>query len=104
MANANAGSQVVMPSLEDDRSQCPPARSVAPIEARASGGLRRLSRVLRMSGPEAQISCSSTRSVGARMNTSHIRSGSCWLPLMKPITSLPVASSMTLANRLRMTS
>jgi hypothetical protein len=32
------------------------------------------------------ISSASTRSVGARMNTSHIMSGCCWLPLMKPIT------------------
>ena len=29
------------------------------------------------------------------MNTSHIMSGCCWLPLMKPITGRPVASSMT---------
>ena len=26
------------------------------------------------------------------MKTSHIMSGSCWLPLMKPITGRPVAS------------
>jgi hypothetical protein len=38
------------------------------------------------------ISSSSTRSVGPRMNTSHIMSGCCWLPLMKPITWRPVAS------------
>ena len=48
-------------------------------------------------------SCSSTRSVGARMNTSHIMSGSCWLPLMKPITRRPVACSITASKRSRIT-
>jgi PEP-utilising enzyme, PEP-binding domain len=50
------------------------------------------------------ISSASTRSVGARMNTSHIMSGCCWLPLMKPITRRPVACSITASNRSRMTS
>ena len=47
--------------------------------------------------PRSGISWSSTRSVGARMNTSHMMSGCCWLPLMKPITRRPVA---TLDHRL----
>jgi hypothetical protein len=46
-----------------------------------------------------KISCSSTRSVGARMNTSHIMSGCCWLPLMKPITRRPVERSITASKR-----
>ena len=41
----------------------------------------------------AGSSWSSRRSVGARMKISHMMSGSCWLPLMKPITRRPVASS-----------
>jgi hypothetical protein len=51
-----------------------------------------------------EISCSSMRSVGARMNTSHIMSGCCWLPLMKPITCRPVARSMTASKRWRISS
>ncbi len=47
---------------------------------------------------------SSSRSVGARMKTSHMMSGPCWLPLMNPITSRPVAASITASNRSRMRS
>jgi hypothetical protein len=32
------------------------------------------------------------------MNTSHIRSGCCWFPLMKPITLRPLAPSITSAD------
>lgn len=46
----------------------------------------------------------SMRSVGARTNTSHMMSGSCWLPLINPITFLPVASSITAVNRSRIRS
>jgi hypothetical protein len=38
-------------------------------------------------------------SAGARMNTSHIISGCCWLPLMKPITRRPVARPITASKR-----
>ena len=50
-------------------------------------------------GPLPLNSCSSTRSVGSRMKTSHMMSGSCWLPLMKPITRRPVTSSITATKR-----
>jgi hypothetical protein len=49
-------------------------------------------------------SCSSMRSLGPRMNTSHIMSGCCWFPLMKPMTGRPVAASITSVKRALMTS
>ena len=52
----------------------------------------------------SRCSSSSTRSVGARMKTSHIMSGCCWLPLMKPITWRPVALSITASKRDRISS
>jgi hypothetical protein len=36
--------------------------------------------------------------------TSDMMSGSCWLPLMKPITRRPVARSTTAAKRSRISS
>jgi hypothetical protein len=38
------------------------------------------------------------------MNTSHIKSGCCWFPLMNPIIRRPVARSLTASKRSRITS
>ena len=74
------------------RSRASPT-AVRVVRRQATGG-----------GLAAGISSMSTRSVGARMNTSHIMSGCCWLPLMKPITRRPVACSITASKRSRISS
>ena len=83
---AAGGPTVTMDALRRQRYSARQAaaaeRSVTPVRRRTTARDR-------------AISSSSTRSVGARMKTSHIMSGSCWLPLMKPITWRPVASSIT---------
>ena len=100
-------------ALRPNQLACGAARVGVSLGVRASAGsslLRvwpagRLADQSQVAGcSRGTISRSSMRSVGARMNTSHMMSGSCWLPLMKPITLLPVAFSITAVNRPRIRS
>ncbi len=74
-------------------ARAPRTRGVRLVRCQAGAG-----------GLVAGISSPSTRSVGSTTNTTHIMSGCCWLPLMKPITRRPVACSITESKRSRMTS
>jgi hypothetical protein len=91
-----------LPSSRRDGRQAVVHRSSPRLSASGDGGMA--VRHQAAGGLVAGISCVSTRSVGARMNTSHIMSGCCWLPLMKPITRRPVACSITASKRSRISS
>ena len=59
----------------EPRCKCPPTTTI-PVGLQPSAG----------TSPTERASSSSTRLVGLSTNTSQIMSGSCWLPLMNPIT------------------
>jgi hypothetical protein len=68
MLPAPNGPTTVMPSTTKDSANC---------RRRCDSACLALLQAGDENWPLAGISCSSTRSVGARMNTSHIMSGSC---------------------------
>ena len=104
LARRSAGPRpcVSLPSSRRDGRQAVVHRSSRRLSVSDDGGMA--VRHQAAGGLVAGISCVSTRSVGARMNTSHIMSGCCWLPLMKPITRRPVACSITASKRSRISS
>ena len=87
-------SQIPSPSAKVGRSLCV---RFAPAATRGAGELSW--------DPKTSRKARQCRtSLGARMKTSQIMSGSCWLPDMNPTTLRPVASSTTRSKRSLMTS